>query len=122
MAIHSYNQGAAIATAVDLFRVTRRRRYLTDAIRTADASLTAFRDPLPAGDNVSMLAIFYSDLLALAPFTRSAEIHAAIEAFADRAWSQYRDPSTGLFHFGETLATLLDQAAMVQIYADLARG
>jgi hypothetical protein len=120
--VYSYNQGAAVATAVDLYRATGRRQYLADAIHTADAAIATFRDPVPSGDNASMLAIFYSDLLALAPFTRSAEIHAAIEAFADRAWSQYRDPSTGLFHFGETLATLLDQAAMVQIYADLARG
>ena len=69
-----------------------------------------------------MLAIFYADLLALAPLTRSTEIHAAIDAFADRSWHDNRDPSTGLFSFGETYATLLDQAAMVQIYAELARS
>jgi hypothetical protein len=120
--IHSYNQGAAIATAVDLFRATHERRYLGDAIRTADASIKAFHDPLPSGENVSMLAIFYADLLTLAALTHSNAIHAAISSFGDESWLYNRDPTTGLFRFGETDATLLDQAAMVQVYAELARS
>ena len=120
--IHSYNQGAAIATAVNLYRITHDRAYLAGAVRTADASLSAFRDPLASGYNVSMLAIFYGDLLALAPFVYGDAIHAAIQAFGDAAWTNNRNPTTGLFQFGETSATLLDQAAMVQIYAELARN
>jgi hypothetical protein len=120
--VHSYNQGAAIATAVNLYRVTHDRTYLADAIRTAEGSLIAFRDPLASGDSASMLAIFYSDLLALAPLAHSSAIHAAIQAFGDEAWLNNRNPTTGLFQFGETLATLLDQAAMVQVYAELARS
>ena len=46
---------------------------------------------------------------------------AAIETFADEAWAQARDPATGLFSFGGREPTLLDQAAMVQVYAELAR-
>ena len=57
----------------------------------------------------------------LAPYARGPEIRAAINAFARQAWTQARDPATGLFHFGHTLSTLLDQAAMVQVYAELAR-
>jgi hypothetical protein len=120
--VYSYNQGAAIATAVDLYRATGNRSYLVDAVGTADAAIAAFRDPEPAGDNASMLAIFYDDLLALAPLARRSKILAAISAFGEKAWVQDRDPRTGLFRFGETYATLLDQAAMVQIYADLAGG
>jgi hypothetical protein len=44
-----------------------------------------------------------------------------MEAFADEAWKKARDPKTGLFHFSGRPATLLDQAAMVQVYAELAR-
>jgi hypothetical protein len=120
--VHSYNQGAAIATAVNLYRATRDRGYLAEAIRVAEGSLIAFRDPLAGGDNASMVAIFYSDLLALAPLVRSSAIRAAIQAFGDVAWMNNRSPTTGLFQFGETSATLLDQAAMVQIYAELARS
>ena len=119
--IHSYNQGALVATAVNLYRTTGSRRYLADAVRTANASLTAFRDPLHSDDDPVFLAIYYGDLLQLAPYARGPEIRAAINAFASQAWTQARDPATGLFHFGHTLSTLLDQAAMVQVYAELAR-
>jgi hypothetical protein len=119
--VHSYNQGAAIATAVNLYRITHDREYLADAVRTAEASLIAFRDPLTSGDSASMLAIYYSDLLALAPLVHNSAIHTAIQAFGDGAWLNNRNQTTGLFQFGETSATLLDQAAMVQIYAELAR-
>ena len=44
----------------------------------------------------------------------------APEEFADEAWAHSRDPKTGLFHFGGRGPTLLDQAAMVQVYAELA--
>jgi len=120
-AIHSYNQGAMIATAVNLYRVTRERRYLDDALRTADASLAAFHSALGTGEPASFLAIFYADLLPLMPISGSDAIRGEMAAFAGRAWSKERDPATGLFHFGHTVATLLDQAAMVQVYVELAR-
>jgi hypothetical protein len=120
--IHSYNQGAMVATAVDLFRVTRRRVYLANALRIADASLAAFQNPFDSGEEASMLSIYYGDLLTLAPIARGGEIRRAVTSFGDRAWAEERDPATGLFHFGHTLATLLDQSAMVQLYAELARA
>jgi hypothetical protein len=120
--IHSYNQGAMVATAVDLYRVTRRRAYLANALRIADASLAAFQNPFDSGEEASMLSIYYGDLLTLTPIARSGEIRRAVTSFADRAWAEERDPATGLFQFGHTLATLLDQSAMVQLYAELARA
>src|SRR5262249_46251925 len=112
----SYNQGAMIATGVSLYRATGDRQFLHDAERTATAALALLKDPLGSGEPASFLAIFYRDLLVLkAPSGR-----AAAESFADAAWARARDGRTGLFHFGETYATLLDQAAMVQIYAALA--
>ena len=42
---------------------------------------------------------------------------AAVARFADEAWAKARDPKTGVFHFDHNAGTLLDQAAMVQIYA-----
>ena len=122
VAIHSYNQGAMVATAVDLYRVTHRHAYLADALRIADASLAAFQDPLGSGEEASMLSIYYGDLMTLAPIARGGEISRAVTSFANRAWAEERDPATGLFHFGHTLATLLDQSAMVQVYAELARA
>ena len=69
-----------------------------------------------------MLSIYYGDLMTLAPIARGGEISRAVTSFADRAWAGERDPGTGLFHFGHSLATLLDQSAMVQLYAELARA
>jgi hypothetical protein len=119
-ALHSYNQGAMVATAVNLYLITRKRRYLDEALRTAAASLMVFRDPLASGEPASFLAIYYGDLLPLMRFAHSDSIRSAIAAFAAGAWSQERDSATGLFKFGHTYDTLLDQAAMVQIYSELA--
>jgi predicted alpha-1,6-mannanase (GH76 family) len=118
--IHSYNQGAAIATAANLYRATDDRRYLADALRTTAAALQAFHDPLTGGDGAPFLAIFFGDLAQVIPLAHGGAIRQAIASFADRAWADERDPKTGLFHFGHTQATLLDQAAMVQVYAELA--
>jgi predicted alpha-1,6-mannanase (GH76 family) len=116
----SYNQGAMIAAGVNLYLATHDRRYLDDAETTADAELAALRDPLNSGEPASFLAIFYRDLLELAAVDPSPHYRAAVESFANAAWTQARHPHTNLFYFGHTHATLLDQAAMVQIYAALA--
>lgn len=115
----SYNQGAMIAAGVRLFKATGKRRYLADAERTASASLAAIGDPLASGEPAVFLAIFYRDLLDLAQVDGRPDRRAALERFADEAWARARDPKTGLFHFGHG-PTLLDQAAMVQVYAELA--
>jgi predicted alpha-1,6-mannanase (GH76 family) len=122
--VWSYNQGAMIAAGVRLYQATRDVHYLREAEQTADASLDVFRDPIGSREPAPFLAIFYRDLLALAAVdgTRNPAIRAAVASFAGAAWSRERDGQTGLFHFGETAASLLDQAAMVQIYATLAAG
>lgn len=116
----SYNQGAMIAAAVGLYRATGERRYVADAERIASAALKAFRHPLASGEPPVFLAIFYRDLHELDVVAPQRAYRAAEEAFGDTAWAQARDPRTGLFHFGGRGPTLLDQAAMVQIYAQLA--
>jgi hypothetical protein len=110
----SYNQGAMIAAAVRLYRATGERHYLVEAQRTASAALRAFRDPLASNEPPVFLAIFYRDLAEL------TSDRSAVQAFSDEAWTKARDPRTGLFRFGGRAPTLLDQAAMVQIFAELA--
>ncbi len=116
----SYNQGAMIAAGVQLYRATGQHRYLADAERTADASLKTIGDPLASGEPPVFLAIFYRDLLELGSAVAGRDDRAAVEAFADEAWALSRNPKTGLFHFDGRGPTLLDQAAMVQVYAELA--
>ena len=116
----SYNQGAMIATGVSLYRATGERRYLNEAERTANAALAMLKDPLHSGEPASFLAIFYRDLLQLNAIAPSRNDRAAVESFANAVWTWERNANTGLFYFGHTNATLLDQAAMVQVYAALA--
>lgn len=114
------NQGAMIATAVRLYQATHEMHYLREAEETADAALDLFRDPIGSREPAAFLAIFYRDVLALSAVDRNPRIRSAVAVFATAAWTQARDGRTGLFHFRETAASLLDQAAMVQIYAALA--
>ena len=109
-----------IAAGVHLYRATGQHRYLADAQHTAAASLKAIGDPLASGEPPVFLAIFYRDLLELGSGVAGRDDRAAVERFADEAWAQSRNPKTGLFHFDGRGPTLLDQAAMVQVYAELA--
>jgi Glycosyl hydrolase family 76 len=117
----SYNQGAMIAAGVRLYRATGRRSYLDDATRTANAALRKIGDPLASGEPPVFLAIFYRDLLELTAVVPGRVDRDAVSTFADEAWQRSRDAKTGLFHFAGRGPTLLDQAAMVQVYAELGR-
>ncbi len=118
----SYNQGSMIAAALGLYRAVCDPRYLRDAERRADAALEAYADADAAREPPVFLAIFYRRLLALDRLDHDrARDRAAAAAFAERAWREARDPRTGLFDFGAG-PTLLDQAAMVQLEAALARS
>ena len=116
----SYNQGAMIAAGVQLYETTGERGYLADAVRTANASLRKFGDPLRSGEPPVFLAIFYRDLLELSAVVGGRDDREALQTFADEAWGSARDARTGLFRFSGRGPTLLDQAAMVEVYAELA--
>jgi predicted alpha-1,6-mannanase (GH76 family) len=116
----SYNQGAMVAVGVRLYKATGKRRYLADAERTANRALATIGDPLASREPPVFLAIFFRDLHELTSVVPKRADRAAEEAFADEAWSRARDPRTGLFRFDGRQPTLLDQAAMVQVYAELA--
>jgi hypothetical protein len=68
-------------------------------------------------------AILFRNLLLLWALTADAglrdEIHAAISGYADAAWTTARD-RRDRFRFSRGGPTLLDQSAMVQVYALLA--
>lgn len=120
--VWSYNQGAMIAAGVDLYRASGDRRYLVAAERTARAELRLLGDPLTSHDDPIFLAIFYRDLRTLIAADPDAGVRSSVERFADEAWTRSRNPATGLFAFGDREPTLLEQAAMVQIYAQLAEN
>jgi predicted alpha-1,6-mannanase (GH76 family) len=110
----SYNQGATIADLVLLAQITGRPGYLADARRIAAASLAAYGTSF-AGEPRAFVAIFFRDLALLDAVTPSPRYRRALQAYADREWRSGRDRTTDLFG-----TDLLDQAGMVQIYAQLA--
>jgi len=118
----SYNQGVPIGVNVLFYQVTGDPAYLRRAEQIADAALAYYGsdnrlDKQPAYFN----SIFFKNLLLLYAADHNAAYVAAMQGYADRVWSTYRDPATGLFVFTPGTPTqLLEQAAMTQIYAVLA--
>jgi len=118
----SYNQGVMIGAATLLYKATGEKKYLTSARSVAAASLAFYgsEDRLwkqPARFN----SIYFKNLLILDSVSPNPAYRSAMEAYAERAWAEARDPETGLFHFeGDRPVQLLEQAGMVQIDALLA--
>jgi predicted alpha-1,6-mannanase (GH76 family) len=122
-----YNQGIMIGAGVVLQRVTGRTAYLDDATRLADASLAAFgTDPYFSTGHGAYTgraifnAIFFRNLLLLYAVTRDEIYRHAMQAYADAVWSDpaVHNATTNLFRLsGESRYSLLDQAAMVQVFA-----
>jgi Glycosyl hydrolase family 76 len=116
----SYNQGSVIGANVMLYTLTGDTQALAHAEQNADAALAYFADRWTSGEPPEFAAIFFRNLLALAAVDGRQDYVDAAESYGDTAWTSARDARTGLFTFtGKT--RLLDQAALVQLYAALAR-
>ncbi|HET8628464.1 MAG TPA: glycoside hydrolase family 76 protein [Thermomicrobiales bacterium] len=121
----SYNQGAMLGAAALFYRYTGDAGYLHRGQQIAGASLAYYgaADRLWAQDPI-FNAIYFRNLQTL-DLSDGDQPGAAylplLTAYAERAWTQGRDPVTGLFTFGRPgPATLADQAAAVQLFATLA--
>jgi len=115
----SYNQGAMIAAAAGLYTATGDRAYLAQANAIAQTALARFEPTNFSGEPSAFVAIFFRDLKRLAGVSPSVSYRDAAQRYADSRWSTVRDPRTGLFHAKGSAATLLDQAAVVELYAQL---
>ena len=117
----SYNQGTAIGANVLLYRLTGDETALRSAEQLADTSLAYF-DRTPTGSEPPFfLVIFFRNLLDLAAVDGNSDYRAEAEEYADAVWDRVRDAKSGLFRFDRSRRVqLLEQAAMVQIYAALA--
>ena len=118
----SYNQGVPIGVNALLYEITRNPTYLRRAehiARTAyDYYVTQGR---LSGQPPFFNAIFFKNLLLLESITGGHTYRDAMTRYAADAWTQHRNPATGLFTFDNSGATeAIQQGAMTQIYAVLA--
>ncbi|WP_031513192.1 glycoside hydrolase family 76 protein [Streptomyces sp. NRRL F-5123] len=128
----SYNSGSMIGAAVALYRGTGDAGYLDKAVEDAQGSLAYWTEATRLHDQPAIFNAFYfKDLLALDLVRPDPSYLRAATGYADSTYAANRDAATGLFRFqpsggGDYDATApaetLEQSAMVQIFATLARA
>jgi uncharacterized protein YyaL (SSP411 family) len=124
--LYTYNQGTMIAANVREYQKTGDPAYLAEAEAIARTALSTFNESYYINHSAAFNAIYFRGLLILYSVTSDtnlqAEIIQAIQTFADDAWNNHRT-SSGLFSFASSSGAgyqLLDQGALLQIYAMLA--
>ncbi|GLY74088.1 glycoside hydrolase family 76 protein [Actinoallomurus iriomotensis] len=127
----TYNSGAMIGTATALYRGTGDAGYLKKAVDDAHASLAYWTQGTRLHDQPAIFNAFYfKDLLALDALRPDPAYRKAVSTYADDTYDTNRDAATGLFRFQPSgggdydpaaPAETLEQSAMVQIFAILAR-
>jgi hypothetical protein len=122
----TYDQGAMIAASVREYQLTGKAAYLQEAQDIATTALGTFTESDYVNQPAAFDAVFFRDLLVLCSVTPDptmrARIMQAIETYANDAWTNYRSAS-GLFRFPSSSGSgyqLLDQGAMLQLFAALA--
>jgi predicted alpha-1,6-mannanase (GH76 family) len=117
----SYNQGVMLGASTLLYKATGQKHYLDKAKAIARAALEFYgaEDRLwkqPARFNM----IFFKNLMILDSVAHNPVYKRTMQAYADRAYEQARDPETGLYYFVPGPVQLLEQATPVQLNALLA--
>ncbi len=121
-AIYSYNQGTPIGVDVLWHRITGDGSFLESAMATAVAALDHFgADDRLWSHAPCFNAIFLRNLVALDAVRPVPGLALATEAYAERLWTEGRDPSTGWFTRGDIgryeRGGVLDQGGVVQVLA-----
>ena len=117
----TYNQGTMIGAGVMLYQATHNSAYLAQAEATAQAGLSIYVPAELAVQPVGFDAIYIRNLLLLGGVSGDPRYQRFAQWFANDEWYNVRDPKSGLFLADPDGQTqLLDQAAMVQVYALLA--
>jgi len=124
--LYTYNQGTMIAANVREYQKTGNTAYLSDAEAIATTALSTFNEAYYITHSAAFNAIFFRCLLILYSVTSDTSLQSSIietiQTYADDAWNNHR-ASNGLFSFTPSSGPgyqLLDQGAMLQIYAMLA--
>ncbi|MGE5617440.1 MAG: glycoside hydrolase family 76 protein [Candidatus Woesearchaeota archaeon] len=124
--LYTYNQGTMIAANVREYQKTGNPLYLSEAEAIARTALSTFNESYYISHSAAFNAIYFRGLLVLYSVTGDTQLQSqiiqTIQTYANDAWNHHRS-SSGLFSFSSSPGTgyqLLDQGAMLQIYAMLA--
>jgi hypothetical protein len=113
----SYNQGSMMGAGALLYQATGNGAYLYQARQTAKAALSYFTIPRLLGENPFFVSVYFRNLMYLDSVTHDPPGATLAQNYINSVWVHQR-LSDSLFAFGSPPTTqLLDQAAVVQIYA-----
>ena len=112
----SYNQGSMIGAGTLLYQATRNAAYLYEARQTAKGALAYYSLERLLSENPFFVAVFLRNLLYLDSVTHDPP-GAIAQTYANYAWAHLR-LTDDIFVFGSPPSSqLLDQAAIVQVFA-----
>jgi hypothetical protein len=117
----SYNQGVMVGANVLLYRATGNAEYLRHAKRGARAALAWFTQNRLRHQPAIFVSIFFDNLMSLDALRPNSRIRGAALSYANWAWRAHRNRRTNAFVFPAHDDPVLNQAAMVRLYAVLAR-
>jgi len=113
----SYNQGTMIGAGALLYQATGNAGYLYEARQTAKAALAYFTSERLDSENPFFVSVYFRNLMYLDSITHDPPGQTLAQSYVNNAWLNLR-LSDDIFVSGSPpSAQLLDQAAIVQIYA-----
>jgi Glycosyl hydrolase family 76 len=113
----SYNQGTMIGAATLLYQATGNAEYLYEARQTAKVALAYFTPERLGSENPFFVSVYIRNVMYLDSVTHDPPGASIGQAYVNYAWQHLR-LATNVFVAGSPAsAQLLDQAAIVQVYA-----
>ncbi len=119
-AVYTYNAGTMLQSAVLLYTITKAKKYLQEAQRVADAAENIFYKNNRLPGNYWFNAVLLRDYIELYQVDKNKKRLQFFIDDANRIWKEEKD-DTGLVGTNSKRKSLNDRAAMMEIYARLAK-
>ena len=118
-AIYTYNTGTMLQSNVLLYEITKDKKYLNEAERIASAAKQHFYKNHKLPDNYWFNAVLLRGEIALYKIDKNKDHIQFFIDYANRIWNNEKNEE-GLVGKKNKRKSLIDQAAMIEIYARLA--
>jgi uncharacterized protein YyaL (SSP411 family) len=115
---YPYNVGTMLQSNVLLYQITKDKAYLNEASRLAVAARSYFYKNNQLPDHYWFNAVMMRGFIELYQITKDKSLIQFFADDAERIWKEERDNKDLLGH--HKTKSLIDQAAMIEIYARLA--